>query len=106
MSVKISDDESCVVEYRIRDHHTARVRELQAPPASYRVHPSTFDGVAHRLQAKIEFGERNPDLTRPEFITLHLSHGVIRIYLGHDVAEGEIKATEFDGTETSSREPR
>lgn len=97
MSVYDIEDVTVTVEERIRDHYTARVRSLRAPPMCYRVHPYSFDGIARRLQAKIEFGEREPDMVRAEFITLSLSHGVVRVFMARDVPEDRVGFVEFTG---------
>jgi hypothetical protein len=102
----MSDFEDCTLtpEYRIGNHYVARVRSLRAPPRAYRAAAQEFDMIARRLDLKIEFGERDADQKRAEWLTLTLSHGVVRVYLASDCLEYEIKISEYDGTESSSRD--
>jgi hypothetical protein len=97
----LNNDLSITEEERIRAHYVGRVRSLKAPPMSYRVGVQGFDGIARRLQARIELGERLPDMTRAEFITLHFAHGAVRVYLGRDIAENKIGFTEFTGEDVA-----
>ena len=94
------DDITQTVEFRIRDHYTARVRDLKAPPMRYRVHQRDFDDMAHRLSATIEFGDRDPGFRRSEFIALNMSHGTVRVFLAVDLDTPRdiIHWTEYDGS--------
>lgn len=96
---------SQLVEEAIGNHREEWMRRRLAPPVSYHLPPRLFDAMAARTGARIEFGERQPDLSREECVTLYFAHGATRVYLARSgVADGEIGIKELvDGRSAAVR---
>lgn len=80
-------------EERVVAHFVDNARASRPVPA-YRVHPEQFDSLIARLRLRVAIRVEPDGESVAEFVELPTQYGPARIYLDHDVADGDIATRE------------